>query len=95
MRIDLTNSAANQISTEPGSTQQVSTQKPALSSLPGSEDRTTLSSDTASVSSLVNVAMQSPEIRQDKVASLQQSIANGTYQLDPAKIAASMIDEHA
>ena len=34
-------------------------------------------------------------MREDKVASLQQAISNGTYQLDPGKIAASMIDEHA
>ena len=39
--------------------------------------------------------MSSPEVRQDKVASLQQAISNGQYQLDPGKIAASMIDEHA
>jgi flagellar biosynthesis anti-sigma factor FlgM len=39
--------------------------------------------------------MSSPEIRQDRVDSLKQSIDNGTYELDPAKIASSMIDEQA
>jgi flagellar biosynthesis anti-sigma factor FlgM len=39
--------------------------------------------------------MSSPEIRQDKVDSLTQAVNSGTYQLDPAKIAASMLDEHA
>jgi flagellar biosynthesis anti-sigma factor FlgM len=39
--------------------------------------------------------MSSPEIRQDKVASLQQAVSNGTYQLDPNAIAGAMIDEHA
>jgi anti-sigma28 factor (negative regulator of flagellin synthesis) len=29
------------------------------------------------------------------VAALQQAISSGKYELDPAKIAASMIDEHA
>ena len=28
--------------------------------------------------------MSSPEIRQDKVASLQQAISSGNYKLDPA-----------
>jgi flagellar biosynthesis anti-sigma factor FlgM len=39
--------------------------------------------------------MSSPEIRQDRVDSLKQAIDNGSYELDPEKIAASMIDEHA
>jgi flagellar biosynthesis anti-sigma factor FlgM len=39
--------------------------------------------------------MSSPEIRQDKVDSLTQAVSSGQYQLDPGKIAASMLDEHA
>jgi flagellar biosynthesis anti-sigma factor FlgM len=39
--------------------------------------------------------MNSPEIRQEKVDSLTQAVSSGTYKLDPGKIAASMIDEHA
>jgi negative regulator of flagellin synthesis FlgM len=61
----------------------------------GSEDRATLTSGSNSVDSLVSAAMSTPEVRSDKVASLQQQIQNGTYQLDPDKIAGSMIDEHA
>lgn len=93
MRIDLTNSAAGQIANEPAS-KQVNTQSGGVNQA-GSEDRTTFTSDSASVNSLVSTAMNSPEIRQDKVTSLQQAIGNGQYQLDPQKIAASMIDEHA
>jgi len=94
MRIDLTNTAASQIANEPG-TQQVNGKNAAVSQAVASEDRATLTSDKASVSALVSAALNSPEIRQDKVASLQQAIASGQYELDPAKIAASMIDEHA
>ena len=94
MRIDLTNSAASQIANEPGS-QSVNGQNAVVPEASGTEDRTSFTSDQASVGALVNTAMQSPEIRQDKVAALQQSIGSGQYELDPAKIAAAMIDEHA
>jgi len=92
MRIDLANTLASQISSEQGS-QTANTQNAAVA--PRDEDHATLVSDAASVNSLVSTAMSSPEIREDKVAQLQQAIGNGTYKLDPAKIAASMIDEHA
>jgi flagellar biosynthesis anti-sigma factor FlgM len=46
-------------------------------------------------SSSVSTAMNSPEIREDKVDSLTQAISSGQYELDPGKIAASMVDEHA
>ena len=94
MRVDLTNVAANQIAAEPNPN-QVSANSAAASGLSGSEDRTTFKSDTQSLSSLVSTAMSSPEIRDDKVASLQQSINSGNYKLDPQEIAGSMIDEHA
>jgi len=92
MRINPYNPAADAISSEPGS-QTAGAQN---LSLPAREDdHTTLVSDASSVSSLVSMAMSSPDIREDKVASLQQAIGNGTYELDPEKIAASMLDEQA
>ena len=94
MRIDLTNSAASQISSEPNAP-SVNGQKDVAPGGQPSEDRATLTSDQASVNQLVSTAMQTPEIRQDKVASLQQAISSGQYPLDPASIAASMLDEHA
>jgi negative regulator of flagellin synthesis FlgM len=93
MRIDLSNTAASQISSEAGSQTAAAQQGATIAAR--EDDHTTLVSDSGSVSSLVSSAMSSPEIREDKVASLQQAISNGTYQLDPAKIAASMIDEQA
>ncbi|MGA8668365.1 MAG: flagellar biosynthesis anti-sigma factor FlgM [Terracidiphilus sp.] len=94
MRIDLTQAAASQIANEPNA-KQVGANNGATSVLAGGEDRTTLTSDTQSLGSLVSTAMNSPEIRQEKVDSLTQAVSSGTYQLDPGKIAASMIDEHA
>jgi negative regulator of flagellin synthesis FlgM len=94
MRVDLTNTAASQIAAESSAT-QVSANNVSASGSSGAEDRTTLSSDTLSVSSLVSTAMNSPEIRQDKVDSLTQAVSSGTYQLDPGAIAGSMLDEQA
>ncbi len=96
MRIDLFNSAASQIASEQSS-QQVNAQNTAKTgqSASESEDRATLTSDSTSVGSLVSAALSSPEIRQDKVDSLRQAISSGQYDLDPAKIAASMVDDHA
>jgi flagellar biosynthesis anti-sigma factor FlgM len=91
MRIDLVSSAASQIANEPG--QAAGAQNASVQ--PRDEDHATLVSDSGSVSSLVSTAMSSPEIREDKVAALQQAINSGKYELDPAKIAASMIDEQA
>jgi flagellar biosynthesis anti-sigma factor FlgM len=94
MRIDLFNSAASELANEPNS-KKVQNQNVSLSEVSDGGDRTTLSSGSGPVSSLVSGAMNSPEIRQDKVQSLQQAISSGQYQLDPDKIAGAMIDEHA
>jgi len=94
MRVDLSNTQASQIASE-SSSQQVS-QGTSPAAVSGSdEDHATLTSDSGAVGSLVSAAMNTPEMRDDKIASLQQAIANGQYDLDPEKIAASMIDEQA
>ena len=94
MRIDAYNLAASDVSSD-ASLHQAGAQKVAHSVEANVEDRTTLKSDSASPSSLVSIALNSPQVRQDKVDSLTQSIANGKYELDPAKIASAMIDEFA
>lgn len=92
MRVDLVNSAASQIASEAGA--QPSNVRNTPDAV-DSGDRTTLTSGSASVSSLVSEAMNTPSIRSDKVASLQQSISSGQYHIDPDQIAGAMIDEHA
>jgi flagellar biosynthesis anti-sigma factor FlgM len=94
MRIDLSNSSAGELSSEL-STQQVSAQNAAQAGKSGAEDHATFTSDSVSVHSLVSAALTSPEIRQDKVDSLRLSVSSGQYELDPAKIAASMVDHYA
>ncbi len=94
MRIDLTQLGASQLASE-ATAQKVKADRAAVNGSDGSGYQTTLSSDTASLQSLVSTAMNSPEIRQDKVDSLRASINSGSYQLDANKIASSIIDEHA
>jgi len=94
MRIDLTQASMSQIANEPGP-KQVNTGNVAASDSASGGDRTTLTSAQQSLSELVSTAMSSPEIRQDRVDSLKQAISEGSYALDPEKIAASMIDEQA
>jgi negative regulator of flagellin synthesis FlgM len=94
MRIDLFNSTVSELSSEQTS-QKISAENVARSGQPDAEDRATLSSDSASVGSLVSTALSSPEVRQDKVDSLKQAVNSGQYDLNPGKIAASIIDDHA
>jgi len=94
MRIDLFNSAASQIANEQSS-QQVAANQASSTQATSDEDRATLTSDKSSVSALVSTAMGTPEIRESLVSSLRDSVNNGTYSLDPGKIAASMVDDHA
>ncbi len=96
MRIDLSNSAASQLSNELSS-QQVGTQAGAQASAKSAgishDDRTTLTSDTTSLASLVGTALGSPEIRQGRVDNLRQAISNGEYQVNPSNVAAAMVGE--
>jgi flagellar biosynthesis anti-sigma factor FlgM len=94
MRIDLSNSSAGELSGAL-TTQQVNNQIAEKSGEASAEDRATLTSGSSSVHSLVSAALTSPEIRQDKVDSLRLSVSSGQYELDPAKIAASMVDDYA
>ena len=93
MRINLNNASASELSSE--SAQQASAPGTASTALPASEDRTTLSSDTVSLKSLVTAALNTPPVRQGAVDSLKQAVSSGTYELNPSKIAASMVDDYA
>lgn len=94
MRIDLFNSAATELSSEQAS-QKVSTENAAKSSQSSAEDRATLTSDAASIDSLVSIALSSSsEVRQGVVDGLKHAVNSGQYELNPGKIAASMVNEH-
>ena len=94
MRIDLSQLTTSQLNNEPSAAKVGSQSLGAVDST-GSEDRTSFSSDSNSVSSLVSKAMNSPEIRHGLVSQLKQSVASGQYSLDPHAIASAMLNEHA
>ena len=52
-----------------------------------------LPGDTANLGSLTALAMQTPDVRQDRVSALREAVRNGSYQLDPGKIADAMLQE--
>jgi negative regulator of flagellin synthesis FlgM len=94
MRIDLYNTTATQAESL-ADQKQVQAQNSSAPHATGEGDHATLTSGAGSTASLVSGAMSSPEIRQDKVESLQQAISSGKYKIDPEQIAGAMIDEHA
>lgn len=92
MQVNLNGLAAGHLDGEQ-STKKVSS-KPAVNVDP-SQDTAALASDTVSISGLAAKAMQSPEIRQEKVDSLRSQISSGQYKIDPGKIAGAILDEKA
>jgi flagellar biosynthesis anti-sigma factor FlgM len=47
--------------------------------------------DTVSVGALQAKALATPEVRQEKVQALRDAIRNGSYEIDPAKVADAML----
>ncbi len=91
MRIDLHNTAAGQITNQESG--KVSN-KPVQHGGAPIEDTASLSTDSVSLSSLSTQAMQSPEVRQDRVDALRQAIGNGTYSVTPQQIADAIVRDH-
>jgi negative regulator of flagellin synthesis FlgM len=92
MKIDINATLTGQVPTERAA-KQVSTGCP--TTFPSNtEDKTTLSSSKTSVESMTSQALQTPEIRQDKVSAIRESIKNGSYDLDPSKIASAIIADN-
>lgn len=57
------------------------------------EDTATLTSDRASIKALTTKAMESSEVRQDKIEALRQAVQSGQYKIEPDKIAEAMIQQ--
>lgn len=56
------------------------------------EERDSVTQDEVGISVLTTRALETPEIRQDQVNNLEQSILSGQYRLDPGQIASAMMD---
>jgi len=94
MRVDLTN---NLVNTDVNATAAGSKPHRAHHShvTARENDTASLSSESDTVAALTAKAMQNPEVRQDRVASLKDAIANGKYEIDPSAIAGSILNEEA
>ncbi len=90
MRVDLKGPVTLQATQAPTKANTAQSGSKAASTI---TDRTTLSSNKASVKALTTQAMQTAPVRQAKVDALKQSIQNGTYKLDPSRIAAAIIHD--
>ncbi|HMD21266.1 MAG TPA: flagellar biosynthesis anti-sigma factor FlgM [Alloacidobacterium sp.] len=51
------------------------------------QDRT----EVSTAASLAHQAMSVPDVRMEKVAAIQQALANGTYQVGPADVADKLV----
>ena len=51
------------------------------------QDRT----EVSTAASLAHQAMSVPDVRMEKVAAIQQALANGTYQVSPADVADKLV----
>jgi flagellar biosynthesis anti-sigma factor FlgM len=90
MRIDLTNIRFQGLERD-DKTRKAGSKAPSSANV---EDKTSLSVDTLSVSSLAAQALNSSPIRQDKVEALRQSIQNGDYKVEPEKIAHAILEHN-
>jgi flagellar biosynthesis anti-sigma factor FlgM len=92
MQIELNKSLASLLPTDQ-SVKQVSTSDTAAAqgAASATQDRTTLHSDSLSVQALTSQALSSPEIRQDKVDAVSQSVSSGSYKIDAKETADAII----
>lgn len=88
MKIDLNSPATEMLSTDWSAQKAGKTNESAPTA--STEDRVTLASSGSTVQSLTTQAMNTPQVRQDKVDTLRQAISSGSYQLDSAKIASAI-----
>jgi negative regulator of flagellin synthesis FlgM len=63
----------------------------AQSSTSQTGDHVTLTTSARSLQKLSDAVAQAPVVNSAKVASIKQSLANGTYQVDSARVADKMI----
>jgi len=61
----------------------------------GSNDKISLSGKAKEMGELKKLIHDLPEIRTDKIEAVKKSIDNGTYTIDPLKIAGKIIEEES
>ncbi len=99
MRVDFTNVGLEAEQAKTGRAGKTGTAAGAASANSGagatsaSVDQTSFSFDQTRVQTLASQALAAPEVRQEKVAPLQQAVASGDYQVDPTKVAEAIAAE--
>lgn len=58
-----------------------------------SEDKVEISSEALDLKSMQAAALQAPDVRPEKVATIKTQIESGTYQISNEKLAERIIDE--
>lgn len=93
MRIDLNPSSTQELARNQGSAAAAQAAQPGASNQPkGSlDDVARLSTGSDAVENLKTQLNAVPEVRQERVESLQQSISNGSFQASPQHIADAML----
>lgn len=56
-------------------------------------DKVDLSGKAKGMAEMTNAISQMPEIRTEKVEAIGKTVNDGTYKIDPEKVASKMIDE--
>jgi flagellar biosynthesis anti-sigma factor FlgM len=91
MRIDLNSSVPQRVATE----KAAKTPAAANHTDSAQEPDSAYSQDTVRLSGLASQAMSMPDVRQDLVARLRQSVQSGQYSVDPQKVAEAMLQQAA
>ena len=73
--------------TSPVSSVQSQLQAASTATAAGAQDRT----EVSTAASLAHQAMSVSDVRMDKVAAVQQAIANGSYHVSPADVADKLV----
>jgi flagellar biosynthesis anti-sigma factor FlgM len=90
MKIEVNSPVVTQLATDRAKT-QAPNDSPSVGS-GSTEDRTTLHSDSSSVQALTSQALQSPEVRQDRVDQLRLAVQGGEYKPDATETASAILE---
>jgi negative regulator of flagellin synthesis FlgM len=68
---------------------------PAAPSQPAASigDKVSVSADAMLRTAALSTALNTPDVRQDKIDALKQQISDGTYKIDSEKIAAKLLED--
>jgi flagellar biosynthesis anti-sigma factor FlgM len=91
MRIDLTPSLITELNQGAGAISGSRTKDASAVQSGAGEDRADLSTGSDAIQDLKLRSSAAPDVRQQRVEALQQSVANGTYRVSPSRVAEAMI----